>query len=93
MSRRDYMYRIVEEYQQGLHTIKEISKKYNINASKLSYWKNKYNEEPGNVSEFIEITRTGNTFSGIQICYPNGVSININQSVCQEDIKALINLI
>ena len=97
------MYGIVTRWQTSGMKQKDFCRSEGINYYKFKYWKTQYTREHEFIQQKqgskesrdfipIEIPSQESLFSGIELTFPNGVKLTVNQSISSHEIKNLLEL-
>lgn len=87
------MFAIIREYLAGAETQISFCEKAGIGVQCFRYWLNKFNEEEEHPSGFVQLTAPQDTLSeGMELCFPNGVSVRLGQRPDMEMVSQLIRL-
>jgi hypothetical protein len=88
---REQMFSLCQEWESGELNKTEFCIQHNIKVHRFNYWRKQYlqdqKEQQGN---FVELTTELPV--GIEIIYPNGVSLKASSNISHNELKALITL-
>jgi len=86
------MFALVAAWESADQTRIEFCRRHNLSVSVFAYWRKKYVEQHKTVNQdFKEILPQLN--EQVEICYPNGVKINLPANGQIATIQALIGLV
>ena len=97
------MQHLVSKWQQSGMSQRAFSASENISYEKLRYWNKKLNNLKPNSTDIspsspipdfipIDVTQEVNNFSGLQLTYPNQVTITCPTGIGLKTLKSLIKL-
>lgn len=97
------MYGIVTRWQKSGMKQKDFCRSEGINYYKFKYWKTQYiheqelnqQKQSNNMArKFIPIEEPAqeNLFLGVELTFPNGVKLSVNQNISVQEIQNLIKL-
>lgn len=90
-SRRQEMFKIVEEYRQSGQTQKEFCQQRGLSLFQFKYWLQKYRKEESRDNAFIRLKPgNANSLGSYRIDLPNGIIIHLNGS---ESLKLISEII
>ena len=90
-TRRQEMFKIVEEYQQSGQTQKEFCEQRSLSLFQFKYWLQKYRKEKSKDNPFIPLQiGNANSFGSYRINLPNGIVIHLNGA---ESLKLIAEVV
>jgi hypothetical protein len=85
------MFALCQQWEKSEKTRAIFCNEQGITLATFSYWRTKYRKGIKDTQDgFVAIT--GATSTGLEICYPNGVVLKVNEHISIERLKVLIGL-
>jgi len=92
MTRKEQMYRLIEEQQAGNQTATSFCQQRGIKLGTFNYWLRKKKQDVEPSSSFIAIDTNAATQGEAELIYPNGVRLRL-ENFDAHKIRQLINLV
>lgn len=91
--KREQMFAIIRDYKAGAGTQISFCEKAGIGVQCFRYWLNKFKETEEHPSGFVRLVPDqGALAEGMELCFPNGVSVRLGQRPDMVMVSQLIRL-
>ena len=86
------MFRLIEELESSGQDRQAFASLHGITLGKLAYWRGRYHRQNQNSSGFVELSGTPGD-PGLEIAYPNGVTIRLPGDCGPARLRELVTLL
>lgn len=88
------MFELIEKWEDCGQSREHFCQEHNLNLSQFAYWRTKYlKAHPSKEIDEAFIPVKPATDSGLEIKYPNGVSIKVPENTSTAQLQSLIHLL
>lgn len=92
-SKTEEMFKLVSELESGDYDRQSFARLHGLSIGKLDYWRHRYHRQLRGASGFTELEAVTQESCCLDIIYPNGVTIRLNDQPDPVRLRQLITLL